>query len=119
MPTTPATKRDYVLDFLKEHLLPHFKLEEQTVFILAADTSEELRQQAIHLQSEHRKLEQFILALPKATDAELPVKLDEVGKMLEQHIRQEERVFFEALQQELPEEKLQELQQQVLEQLGE
>ncbi|MCX2739427.1 hemerythrin domain-containing protein [Pontibacter anaerobius] len=119
MPTTPAAKRDYVLAFLQEHLLPHFKLEEETVFILASDFSEELQQQAAALQAEHRKLEQLILALPAVDAANLPDRLDKVGKLLEQHIRQEERVFFEIVQQKLPGEKLRLLQQQVLRHLGE
>ncbi|WP_266203081.1 hemerythrin domain-containing protein [Pontibacter kalidii] len=114
MPTTPAAKRDYVVAFLQEHLRPHFRLEEETVFILASDYSEALKQQAQALQAEHRQLEQLILALPGAKETELPEKLNEVGKLLEQHIRQEERVFFEIVQQELPDEKLELLQQQVL-----
>ncbi|WP_276498879.1 hemerythrin domain-containing protein [Pontibacter litorisediminis] len=117
MPATAASKRDYVVTFLQQHLLPHFKLEEDTVFILASDCSEELRQQAQALQAQHRQLERLILALPEVEEAELPHKLDEVGRLLEQHIRQEERVFFETLQQKLPEEKLQQLQRQVLEHL--
>jgi len=118
MPTTTSAKRDYVLEFLPKHLLPHFRLEEETVFILAADYSEELKAQAEELQAEHRQLEQLILALPGVSDTELPARLDEVGKLLEQHIRQEERVFFELIQEVLPDEKLQLLQQQVLAHLG-
>ncbi|OKL42152.1 hemerythrin domain-containing protein [Pontibacter flavimaris] len=117
MPTALTAKRDYVVDFLQEHLLPHFKLEEETVFILAADYSEELKQQAQALQAEHRQLERLILALPGAEEAALPERLDAVGKLLEQHIRQEERVFFEIVQEKLPDEKLELLQQRVLEHL--
>ena len=117
MPTTPTTKRDYVLTFLQKHLLPHFKLEEDTVFILAADYSQALKEQAEALQSEHCQLERLILALPGVAEAELPDRLDEVGKLLEQHIRQEERVFFEIVQEQLPDEKLALLQQRVLQHL--
>ncbi|MFD2248442.1 hemerythrin domain-containing protein [Pontibacter ruber] len=113
MPTTPAGKRDYAVNFLEEHLRPHFRLEEETVFILARQVSEELRKQADQLEAEHRQLEQLILTLPEASEIILPEKLHETGKLLEQHIRTEERIFFELLQQEVPEEKLQVLQQQV------
>ena len=119
MPSSPAGKRDYVLAFLKEHLLPHFQLEEKTVFILASNYSDELKQQAQSLQAEHRQLEQLVLTLPHVDESSLPDKLDEAGKLLERHIRQEERVFFEIIQQQLPDEKLKELQQQVLAHLGE
>ncbi|WP_299756368.1 hemerythrin domain-containing protein [uncultured Pontibacter sp.] len=118
MPSTPATKRDYVVAYLQEHLLPHFRLEEETVFILASDHSEELRQQVQALQAEHQQLQQLILALPDVAEQNLPDALDGVGKLLEQHIRQEERVFFEQMQQQLSDEKLTLLQQQVLEHLG-
>ncbi|MDX5422780.1 MAG: hemerythrin domain-containing protein [Hymenobacteraceae bacterium] len=106
MPTTLLAKRDYVLTFLQEHLLPHFRLEEETVFKLATEAAGELQQQAQALQGQHSQLQQLIRALPLATEATLPEKLHEVGILLEQHIRQEERVFFERLQQELPQDKL-------------
>jgi hemerythrin-like domain-containing protein len=117
MPTTAAAKRDYILVLLQRHLKPHFTLEEATVFPLAASFSDTLRSQTEQLQAEHRQLEALIQALPQATDATLPDELHEVGQLLEQHIRQEERVFFEQVQQELPEEELQQLQVQVAQHL--
>ena len=119
MPTTPEDKRDYTLNFLQQHLLPHFKLEEDTVFKLAPEISEELAQQTQLLRDQHLQLERLIVALPDATQTELPDRLHKIGKLLEQHIRHEERVFFEQLQQELPDEKLQALQQMVQQHLGE
>ena len=117
MPTTADAKRAYVLQFYEEHLQPHFALEETTVFALAAACAGDLEQQAVRLQAEHRQLEELIQALPRATAAALPDQLHEVGQLLEQHIRQEERVFFEQLQQEIPEDKLQLLQEQVMQHL--
>jgi hemerythrin-like domain-containing protein len=113
MPTTAAAKRDYIQVLLQKHLKPHFTLEEATVFPLAATFSETLRRQTEQLQADHRQLETLIQALPQATDATLPDKLHEVGQLLEQHIRQEERVFFEQMQRELPAHALQQLQAQV------
>ena len=118
MPTTPEAKRDYVIDFLKTHLKPHFILEENTVFILALEASEDLALQVRQLQEQHLLLEKLILALPSIPASELPDKLHETGKLLEQHIRQEERIFFEQLQQELSEIKLKELQKLVLQHLS-
>ncbi len=113
MPTTPEGKRDYVLSFWETHLKPHFRLEEDTVFILASEASEVLAQQVKQLQEQHKLLESLIFALPAIPINDLPDKLHETGKLLEQHIRQEERIFFEQLQQELPENKLYLLQQLV------
>lgn len=113
MPTTAAAKREYILNLLQRHLKPHFTLEEATVFALAASFSEDLRQQTEELQAEHRQLETLIQALPHATEATLPDRLHEVGKLLEQHIRKEERVFFEQVQGDMSEQELQQLQELV------
>ena len=113
MPTTPAGKRDHILDLLQRHLKPHFKLEEETVFALAASLSEDLRRQTEELQAEHRQLEVLILTLPQITEDLLPDKLHETGKLLEQHIRKEERVFFEQVQGDMTEQELQQLQEMV------
>ena len=118
MPTTPVAKRDYILEFLEEHLRPHFLLEEQTVFTTAANVSEALKEQAAALEKQHRQLEQLIPELRQVPEAALPDRLHEIGSLLEQHIRTEERVFFEALQQELPEEVLQNLKEQVAQHLA-
>ena len=119
MPTTPEDKRNYALNFLREHLLPHFKLEENTVFVLAPQISEELAKQTKLLQEQHQQLENLIVALPDATRVDLPDKLHKIGKLLEQHIRHEERVYFEELQKKLSEEELNELQLLVMKHLGE
>ncbi|RIJ43110.1 hemerythrin domain-containing protein [Pontibacter oryzae] len=118
MPTTPEAKRGYVIDYLNQHLLPHFKLEEETVFILAADFSEGLKQQVDAFVAAHQQLQQLILALPGFAPELLPDKLDEIGKLLEQHIRQEERVFFEQVQKDLPPDQLQFLEHLVLKHLA-
>ncbi|GHA74166.1 hemerythrin domain-containing protein [Pontibacter akesuensis] len=118
MPTTPAAKRDYVLQFLERELLPHFELEEETVFILACEGSEDLQQQAQALQTEHQLLQQLILGLPQAEESTLPDTLHEIGKLLERHIRQEERVFFEQLQQASTKQQLLQLQEQIAQHLA-
>ncbi|WP_161889151.1 hemerythrin domain-containing protein [Pontibacter russatus] len=113
MPTTPPGKRDHILGLLQRHLKPHFKLEEETVFALSASLSEDLRRQTEELQAEHRQLEALILALPRIAEDLLPDKLHEAGKLLEQHIRKEERVFFEQVQGDMTEQELQQLQEMV------
>jgi hemerythrin-like domain-containing protein len=118
MPTTAEDKRAYALQFWEEHLKPHFQLEEATVFRTASAAGPSLREQAEALEAEHRQLEQLLLALPQASDADLPAWLDEVGRLLEQHIRTEERVFFDMLQQELPEPTLQALKEQIAQHLA-
>ena len=117
MPATPDARRAYILHFYEEHLQTHFALEEATAFLVAAAVSANLQQQAAQLQAEHRQLQELIQALPDITPAVLPDALHKVGQLLEQHIRQEERVFFEHLQQELTDAELQTLEKQVAQHL--
>ncbi|MHA6246854.1 hemerythrin domain-containing protein [Pontibacter sp. CAU 1760] len=106
LPTTPNDKKDYLLRFYKEHLQPHFELEEQTVFAITDTLPDNLARLAAQLTAEHQQLTAFIRALPDASEAALPAQLHEIGVLLEQHIRTEEREFFEQLQQQLPEDRL-------------
>lgn len=85
---------------------------------MATAFSEHLAKQVVKLCSEHKQLEGLMLALPEVKEENLSQKLHEIGQLLEQHIRQEERVFFEQLQQELPEAELRLLQEQVAGHLG-
>lgn len=106
LPTTPIDKKDYLLRFYKEHLQPHFALEEKTVFAITDTLPGNLAQLATQLTAEHQQLTALIQALPDAFETELPTQLHEIGDLLEKHIRTEEREFFERLQQELPEDRL-------------
>ncbi|WP_018479585.1 hemerythrin domain-containing protein [Pontibacter roseus] len=113
MPESVDGKLAYLLQFWEEHLQPHFTLEEATVFKTAKVAAPHLARQAEGLEAEHRQLKQLILSLPTALTPELPTRLDEIGRLLEQHIRTEERIFFQMLQEELPEETLQLLKEQI------
>lgn len=87
---------NYVLYFYSEELEPHFKEEEQFLFPLLP-ASDPLRVQA---ENEHTRLRSLVneIAANKSDGALLPRFADE----LQSHIRFEERVLFNHLQQMLP-----------------
>ena len=85
----PERIKRYTDWFWKQYLVPHFEMEEKYVFpILGADDPKV--RQAI---DEHRRLRQLL----ESTD-EISVTLSRIEEELEQHIRFEERILFNAIQ---------------------
>jgi iron-sulfur cluster repair protein YtfE (RIC family) len=75
--------------FYQAHILPHFELEERYIFpVLGND--DELVKQAL---SEHRRLKRLF-----ENEEELLKSLSHLQEELEKHIRFEERVLFENIQ---------------------
>jgi hypothetical protein len=93
----------YVLFFFNEDLKTHFKEEEQMLFskLPATDT---LRLQA---EAEHEKI--YLLAEAIAGAADEQDLLREFADTLETHIRFEERILFNHLQNHIPAEQLEEI----------
>jgi iron-sulfur cluster repair protein YtfE (RIC family) len=88
--------------FYLNHLLPHFQLEEEHIFpILGND--HELIKKAIQ---EHRQLEALF---NNSVDAK--VSLQEIETVLEQHVRFEERILFNTIQDVATPEQLQMIKQ--------
>ena len=84
--------------FYKNHLVPHFQLEESHIFpILGND--HELVKKAI---SEHRQLEALF-----TNSVDVKNSLLEIETALEQHVRFEERILFNAIQEIATPEQLQ------------
>lgn len=83
--------------FFREHLLPHFKVEEQGLFPLAG-TENELVQHAL---SEHQVLRKLF-----SENAGIDT-LQKIADELESHIRFEERVLFNYIQESASAEALQ------------
>lgn len=83
--------------FFKEHLLPHFKLEEKYVFPLLGEDST-LVQAAM---ADHKKLKSLFEEKKHVLESLLQIEVE-----LEKHIRFEERVLFKELQRVIPEEVL-------------
>ncbi len=98
-PTDRRAQADRLTDFYESTLQPHFAAEEAEVFPLAERLLPAHADLVKALRKDHDDLRAEILALPARSDADLAVRLPALGARLEAHVRSEERVLFEAVQQ--------------------
>jgi len=104
MPSTLEGKKEYTLTFYKTELKKHFEDEEKILFPFVKSKNEDVDKLIKEIISEHRKMESLIKVLGE-TD-QLENVLDELGWLLEKHIRKEERVLFVEIEKVLSEEEL-------------
>jgi hemerythrin-like domain-containing protein len=95
-----ARIKQYVDWFWTNHLKEHFDIEEKYVFPVL-DTNDEM---FIRAHVEHRRLEALISQ--QTVDGRT---LDEIAKILEGHIRFEERIMFNKIQEIATEEQLKDI----------
>ena len=84
----------------RDQILPHFEREERVLLPYLKGSEEGAR-----LLDEHAKLRSLIEGFRSSGSPE-PSVCGELGKMLEEHIRWEERELFPRLEQSLPEDAL-------------
>lgn len=84
---------DYVIYFYENHLLTHFKEEEQYIFTLL-DEKDERRKKA---ERQHRKIIRLVNKLSKQPDTS-KTTLGQIEEEVEGHIRYEERDLFPYIQ---------------------
>jgi len=96
LPQEPTGKMKYAIEAFNSDLKIHFKDEEEILFPLLRDKSSELDKLIDELLDEHNIIEKGISSL-KQSD-ELVKQLDEIGVILENHIRKEERILFQGAQ---------------------
>lgn len=99
---TPYRIKKYANWFYKYHLQPHFSLEEKVLFPILGD-EDKLVMQAI---KEHQLLAKLFAEID-ATEA----TLKKIESILKKHIRFEERVLFNEIQNKATKEQLQTLSQ--------
>ena len=107
MPLTLEGKKDYTLSFYNDELVQHFKDEEEILFPLVNEKNSDLNKMISEIISEHRKMESLAKKLENTTILE--ELLDELGQLLEKHIRKEERELFTAIEKILTEDELSQL----------
>lgn len=101
LPQDSVGKMNYAIEAFNSDLTIHFKDEEEILFPLLRDKSSELEKLIDELLDEHKVIEKGISSL-KQSD-ELVKQLDEIGVILENHIRKEERILFQEAQSVLSE----------------
>ena len=107
MPPTVEGKRDYTIQFYNSELKRHFANEEEILFPAVKNKNAELDRKIAEIISEHRQMESLVQELEK-TDRFENV-LDELGHLLEKHIRKEERELFVRIEEVLNENELESL----------
>ena len=110
-PTDVEGKIHYLFSDYEEKLKPHFAAEENILFPAVKNRSPEISTLVGELISEHRQL--FSLIESVNTTADKKERLNEIGMLLEQHIRKEERRLFEMIQQAMNGEELLELERKL------
>jgi hemerythrin-like domain-containing protein len=104
LPKDLIGKMNYAKEVYTDDLVQHFKDEEELVFPFLKGKNEEVDKLISEILNEHILLKQKILALDK--NSNLINQLDEIGNLLDGHIRKEERILFEKAQVLLNEEEL-------------
>lgn len=100
-------RMQYAINFFTTHVLPHIYSEEKVLFPAISGFSEQIDGLINELQTEHSQIislfEQLKLGIAPADT------MDFLGKLLNMHVRKEERELFELAQQQVPENVLEKL----------
>ncbi|GAB4292625.1 MAG: hypothetical protein Kow0098_12760 [Ignavibacteriaceae bacterium] len=92
MPSTSEGKKEYAMLFYNNELIKHFEDEEKILFSSTSGRSAEIDRLISEIVSEHRHIEKLFDKLRENADIENT--MDELGWLLEKHIRKEERKLF-------------------------
>jgi iron-sulfur cluster repair protein YtfE (RIC family) len=111
LPSTTLDKKLYSIKFFEENLMPHFKKEEEILFPLSREKSTGAEKLINELIEEHKKIYSLIDKLKISTEPE--VELNNLGKLLEAHIRKEEKELFQIIQEILTENELENLESEL------
>jgi iron-sulfur cluster repair protein YtfE (RIC family) len=99
-PLETNAKLAYIVKVFQEVMVPHIQKEEY-LFEMCAGRNPEIDGIMKELILEHQQISRMYSALTENTD--MITAMDVLARSLEEHIRKEERVFFERVQAELPE----------------
>jgi iron-sulfur cluster repair protein YtfE (RIC family) len=101
LPGLPGEKLIYAVNFYKANLQQHF-IKEEELLLKVKQYHPEIEKLTTEIINEHRQLTHLFNKLDRENNS--IGSLDELGNILENHIRKEERVLFPLIQQYCPEE---------------
>jgi hemerythrin-like domain-containing protein len=104
--TATADQAVYVQQFFTEHLDNHFAVEEKHIFPLADERIPSAREAVKQLREQHVSIKGRIDAMHGREETVTREELVTLGKLLEDHIRLEDRTLFTMMEENLPEEAL-------------
>ncbi len=96
LPKTTSEKVKYTIEFYKSELVEHFASEEEILYPAVKNKSKEIDELFIEIISEHKKIKQLVVQLESGENKS--DILNELGVLLELHIRKEERILFEEIE---------------------
>lgn len=99
LPNTPDKKKEYLLKEHLELLKYHFDAEEKLLFPFVQKITSEINITIEQVLSEHKLIFDLIQRVKENVDLENT--LDLLGRTLKEHIRLEERILFEKIQESL------------------
>ena len=104
----PFWQAEYVVKFYKDNLVPHFEAEEKILFPLAASHIKGDKRIVKRLLDEHTEMRRMIDFFRHPEEKKLECTLEQFGKLLEAHIRCEERELFPMCEEGIPAKELEE-----------
>ena len=100
-PTDRRQQVDRVLEFFRADLRRHFQAEEEHLFPVVAEQLRNGVALARQLREEHDDMRARIRELEQEPATGLEERLPALGECLKAHIRKEEQVLFERMQEEM------------------
>ena len=100
-PTDRRQQVRRVIEFFKTGLQQHFKAEEERVFPAAVEQLREGADLARQLIEEHDEMTAQIRELEQDPTTRLEERLSSLGQRLKEHVRKEEGILFERIQEEM------------------
>ena len=97
---------EYVVKFFDDNLRQHFSVEEEIVFPIARKYLPEHSGMIQKLIDQHKDMKSIAESLRLPVEEKLQNLLTQFGKILEAHIRIEEREFFPLCEAHIPEEEI-------------
>ena len=100
-PTDRRQQVDRVIRFFTTDLRPHFEAEEADLFPVVVEHLPGEADLVGQLIGEHAAMRTQIRDLGRDPTSDLDVRLPALGRLLDTHIRREERVLFETMQRKM------------------
>jgi hemerythrin-like domain-containing protein len=93
----------HVVQFYRDHLVPHFKAEEKALFPVMKEHVTESLKTVDTLLHQHKEIRERVKTLENPGWTGLEDRLREFGELLERHIRLEEDELFPLFEKSVPE----------------
>lgn len=107
LPNTVEGKVQHTIKFFEENLIPHFNKEEKILFTISKNKNAEIDRLINELIFQHKAIYSLVDKLRKSSEPK--IELNELGMLLESHIRKEERELFQGIQNVLTESEMEKL----------